>query len=216
MYPNIFFLNRRFSPFSRTNYAPPNSVFELFSSVWLVSAVLPGRLYKAHAPWINYYSPEKTQRLLLWLCTLPFPLSTPWLLFRMIHILFLFPPYPNLSRVCIVNSSGRSRQFFSTVIYCGRVGWIAVNRPQMKRLASLREHTQCHHLVQKPPFSPVHTQVRSKRFHKSPDFETVRFWFPKTLCGRNTLGRLWNSEKKKPSVLKNIFLDTDGREHNIP
>ena len=111
-------------------------------------------------------------------------------------ILFLFPPHPNLSRVCIVISSGRSRQFFPTFVYCGRVGWIAVNRPQMKRLASLREHTQCHHLIQKPPFSPVHTQVRSKRFHKSPDFETVRFWFPKRPCGRKTLGRQWNSEKK--------------------
>ena len=42
----------------------------------------------------------------------------------------------------------------------------------MKRLASLGEHAQCHHLIQKPSFSPVHTQVRSKRFHKSPDFET--------------------------------------------
>ena len=85
----------------------------------------------------------------------------------------------------------------------GRVGWISVNRPQMKRLASHREHTQCHHLVQKPPFSPVHKQVRSKRFHnKSTDFETVRFWFPKTPCGRNTLGRQWNSEEKKHTVLK--------------
>ena len=111
-------------------------------------------------------------------------------------ILFLFPPHPNLSRVCIVISSGRSRQFFPTFIYRRRVGQIAVNRPQMKRLASLGEHAQCHHFIQKPSFSPVHTQVRSKRFHKSPDFETVRFLFPKTPCGRNTLGRLKHGEKK--------------------
>ena len=90
-------------------------------------------------------------------------------------ILFLFPPHSNLSRVCIVISSG-SRQFFPTFIYCGRVGWIAVNRPQMKRLASLWEHTQCHGLLQKPPFSPVHAQqVRSKRFHNTITFHRY-FW----------------------------------------
>lgn len=72
----------------------------------LLSAVLPGRLYKVHTPCINYHFRKKTQKL-LWLCTLSFPLSTPWHLFRMIclFVFFLFPPHPTqfyLGCVCFI------------------------------------------------------------------------------------------------------------------
>ena len=60
-----------------------------------------------HAFIIHYYFRVKTQRLLLycllWLCTLPFPLSPPRLLFQMICFYFCLPASsnPTLSRVCI-------------------------------------------------------------------------------------------------------------------
>ena len=79
--------------------------------------------HKAHTPCVNYYFPEKTQRLKLWLCTLSFPLYAPWLLFQM--IIFLFPPHPTqLYLGCV--SSRRGCQFLPTLYR--RVGWMAVNR----------------------------------------------------------------------------------------
>ena len=94
----------------------------------LFSAVLPGRLYKIHTPCINYHFRKKMQKL-LWLCTLSFPLSTPWHLFRMICLFVFFfssrliPP-SSISGVYL--SSGRGCQFLPTLYR--RVGWIAVNR----------------------------------------------------------------------------------------
>ena len=61
---------------------------------------------------IYYHFREKTQRLLLWLCTLSFPLSAPWHLFWMICFLFFFLPHPKQNSISgVYLSSGRGRQF---------------------------------------------------------------------------------------------------------
>ena len=78
--------------------------------------------YKAHTPCVNYYFPEKTERLKLWLCTLSFPLSAPssfrWLFFssRLIQ--------PN--SISGVFHPEEAASFFPTLYR--RVGWMAVNR----------------------------------------------------------------------------------------
>ena len=60
----------------------------------IFTAVLPKRLYKTHTPCIHYHLRDNTHRLLLWPYTSPCPLSTSWLLFRMVCFP-LFPPHPS-------------------------------------------------------------------------------------------------------------------------
>ena len=81
--------------------------------------------YIRHTPCVHYYFRVKTRRLLLycllWLCTLPFPLSPPWLLFQMICFYFCLAASsnPTLSRVCIFHPEEAASFSQPYIMYIG-------------------------------------------------------------------------------------------------
>ena len=75
-----------------------------------------------HTPCVHYYFRVKTRRLLLycllWLCTLPFPLSPPWLLFQMTCFYFFFPPHPTQLYLGCVSFIQKRLPVFPNLISC--------------------------------------------------------------------------------------------------